>query len=882
MENNTTENYTQATTESFWSLIEKVKFICIPRIQRDYAQGRLDFQATQVREAFVDDLFNSVVNYKPLDVNFIYGNVEDGRFIPIDGQQRLTTLFLFHWYFAVFCKKIDKPEVEKQIDNPVKKRLLRFRYETRVVTGEFCQKLVDSVWFDFSQLRESEKYLDSEDKKKKQLSNIIKNYYWFFSDYDSDSSIRAMLVMIDAIHNKAKEYCDKGISLDNVFNDLISKNASIKFSYLDICDKELTESIYIKMNARGKALTSFENFKAQLGKYLEKRDKSFTGEFIDSVNGEWSQFFWTPDYRKLIEDKSEGTSVCESSFDSQMIKFFRFCMYTDYITRVRDEKINRDIVRDALKKIDETETDYVFVSRLFKDGFRNVYNIKSDNEVLCLDTFKNISKLLNVLAKRQRDTNSIKFTDGKGDWKSYLDEKKSFLRLIGTDNSGLSLEEQIVLYAEYAFLIKYANTDYSFDKEMELTRWLRLVSNLVSPTLNIQTNVFFSMIRSVNKLVMSENNHALNSDEYMCSLVFGTYQRDHDMSPFTTTQVEEESIKSLLMKDNDGWKNAIIDSENTFMGGQTGALFDFSGLTAEYERQISEFKKQSENQDVKFLPPGSKILSGIDCESEYYRKFDEYLKKFKLLFDNNGVRRELEDDALFIRALLCYGGEDSYMLDQCFLDNNSQSCSFKRLLRDKNKSNKSKDQNDPGKRSFLKELMDEIKLDGGDVADQLQAIIDKNIQKGFEGSRRWKKYFVEMPEILNSIKPKGKLDPDGCWVFERPQRFIRKNSDDDILLLSKTSTSSYNRELYSYVFFLKARKCGLDGIKYRSAQYEESEKYAYYDNPRDERIQIVYKKNHDDLYRYVVRKEADGTEITSFSLLEDTLNYVKSDLNNTM
>ena len=67
------------------------------------------------------------------------------------------------------------------------------------------------------------------------------------------------------------------------------------------------------------------------------------------------------------------------------------------------------------------------------------------------------------------------------------------------------------LYAGYAFLIKYANDD-TFTKE-ELNRWLRLVSNLVKPTLNLQLDIFFNMIRSVNRLI--EEGEALKCDDYM-------------------------------------------------------------------------------------------------------------------------------------------------------------------------------------------------------------------------------------------------------------------------------------------------------------------------------------------------------------------------------
>ena len=316
---NEVQNKTNATEESFWSMLSRVgnEFaIYIPRIQRDYAQGRQDEATKQIREKFVDDIFDSLVSYKEtgkvLDVNFIYGNIEedDGkkRFIPIDGQQRLTTLFLLHWYFAVYTGKIDT-------DPEVKKRLLQFQYETRNVTGKFCRNLTEFVRIDLRNL--------SEDKR---VSDAIRNYYWFFSDFENDSSVRGMLVMINAIHGKAMEYERKGIEIDGFFDLLISDNAPIRFLYLNIDDVGLTDSIYIKMNARGKALTHFENFKAQLRNYLSE-DEDFANEFIDNINGKWSEFFWNPIYRRLIKDPNTGKESRETTFDSQMMKFFRFCIF---------------------------------------------------------------------------------------------------------------------------------------------------------------------------------------------------------------------------------------------------------------------------------------------------------------------------------------------------------------------------------------------------------------------------------------------------------------------------------------------------------------------------------------------------------------------------
>ena len=83
----------------------------IPIIQRDYAQGRTDDKTSKIRKDFLDILFNFISNKlegksAEIELDFIYGFSDvktDNKttFIPIDGQQRLTTLWLLYWFISV-------------------------------------------------------------------------------------------------------------------------------------------------------------------------------------------------------------------------------------------------------------------------------------------------------------------------------------------------------------------------------------------------------------------------------------------------------------------------------------------------------------------------------------------------------------------------------------------------------------------------------------------------------------------------------------------------------------------------------------------------------------------------------------------------------------
>lgn len=78
----------------------ELREIVIPKIQRDYAQGRNESDVFRVRKRFLSALKEAIVS-KDITLDFVYGDIdENGRMTPLDGQQRLTTLFLLHVYAA--------------------------------------------------------------------------------------------------------------------------------------------------------------------------------------------------------------------------------------------------------------------------------------------------------------------------------------------------------------------------------------------------------------------------------------------------------------------------------------------------------------------------------------------------------------------------------------------------------------------------------------------------------------------------------------------------------------------------------------------------------------------------------------------------------------
>jgi len=311
-------------------LIDRKLKISIPIIQRDYAQGRKD--AVSIRNKFLDEIFNRLDNDENLFLDFVYGNIDDDKFIPIDGQQRLTTLFLLHLYFA----KKESKDCEY---------LKGFTYETRSSSREFCERLVNAD-IDFN---------------KDEISAEIKNYSWFMPFWENDPTVKSMLVMMDAIHDKFK---------NSTFYDGLE---NIKFSFLELRDFGLTDDLYIKMNARGKPLSEFENFKAEFEKELSQEIKS-------KLDNDWLDLFWG------LKD-SDKEDVDLSSIDKRYMAFFKGVASNFTILNIKDTKEAKDFDLDEFDTLGALE---FFSSN--KNSVNNVIKILDElREVSNYELLKNFT-----------------------------------------------------------------------------------------------------------------------------------------------------------------------------------------------------------------------------------------------------------------------------------------------------------------------------------------------------------------------------------------------------------------------------------------------------------------------------------------------------------
>ena len=153
-------------TTTLWNILENSKIV-IPTFQRDYAQGRAGKE--DLRKKFLKEIKEVLSSGdKKLLLDFVYGTKIDDTIYPLDGQQRLTTLWILMWY-ATF--KNPKPENK----NSRVKRLKKFTYETRPSSRNFLEWLCG----DFLETANG-------NKSNQSLSDYIQSQNGFYSGWKQD------------------------------------------------------------------------------------------------------------------------------------------------------------------------------------------------------------------------------------------------------------------------------------------------------------------------------------------------------------------------------------------------------------------------------------------------------------------------------------------------------------------------------------------------------------------------------------------------------------------------------------------------------------------------------------------------------------------------
>ena len=540
--------------------------IRIPRIQRAYAQGRKN--EFFIRDSILGDIFMSLAKNDTLELNYVYGTKNSSNsFELLDGQQRVTTLFLLHWYIA--CR-------ENRIDNKLMEMLAKFRYETRHTSSDFCEAL--------------SKYPYVRKDGEIPSQTIRKQFKWYFKSFDLDSTIDSMLRMLDAIDVKYNE-----ISRTDLFDSL----DNIVFYVLPLEEFGLSEELYIKMNARGLELTPFENFKADLINYMKN-----SGEFNDIVeynghkmphylciaselDGKWVDLFWDDDDYKNI-DKSEY----DEDNEDYSVKYFRF--FYRYFASTFILKYATDIKSEPMRQ----EKNYLFFHQLSEQQkLHNYYRFTNYKTMLVdhPDYLLSLEKVLNALFEHYKTDIKPLLRAPWGeddDWDFFTPDKLN----------GFTLRRRIV----FAAVCEYIEAYETFNIET-FKKWMRIVWNVVNNTDIDSISPATYLERGLSSIIRGS---ADSGEEFYHFLArYNSRGDDDDNGGERSKSITEEIIKARYIDSDDRWLSLFEEAErHPFCKGMVRfflrdegdtpenfahryvfiqKIFDGNGVTAEFSSEAN-------------------------------------------------------------------------------------------------------------------------------------------------------------------------------------------------------------------------------------------------------------------------------------------------------
>lgn len=557
---------------SFWKLLSECTKIEIPIIQRDYAQGREDEKTVKIRGLFLDRLIKAIESEnESLELDFVYGDIKNGIFQPLDGQQRLTTLFLLYWFFAYKTGNLSGN----------KSNFKKFTYETRISSREFCNELIEK----------GEKLGDGET-----LIEKITDASWFFMSWKKDPTIKAMLVMLNSIefklNGKSKE------ELTKAWYKLISENPPITFHFKQLNDIGLTDDLYIKMNARGKALTDFENFKARFEKHIKENEfekdislteankeqwKELTEKtFSHRIDTVWTDLFW----------KHRGD---DNLVDNKFVKFIAGIAINSYAENQEifkskdDDELTRKILEEKKEK---NITDEAVKRERIERRITLLFN--NPNEITPEDfpsktSFEYLKSCFDIYSHKELKYDELKPEDLKL-W-DFLEIKKVKINSEQELDNNLFLDlvkdgkteykQRVLFYAQTQFLLKVK----TFNSK-SFAEWMRVVRNIVQNATIDSAGAYIGAIGLINELSSG------------CTDVYNFLNKNSIKSGFASNQVSEEILKSSIITTDEKNKEVIFLTEDTnfFKGRILFGLF-----CIDFENSNDSFKYDSCNSLYKVV-----------------------------------------------------------------------------------------------------------------------------------------------------------------------------------------------------------------------------------------------------------------------------------------
>lgn len=676
----------------------------IPVIQRDYAQGRSDEHSREVRRRFLEALAEALdptttSTATIVDLDFVYGrwNAKTKTLEPLDGQQRLTTLFLLHWYLA--C--LDGMFYEFKSWMTLQSGGSCFTYRTRPAAREFFDALV------LAQVHHAEL-----GDGPQALSLWLTDAVWFVRSWLRDPTVRGCLVMLDAIHQRLR-------TAKGAWSRLVCMNRpAITFHLLLLENFNLSDDLYVKMNARGKALTSFEVFKAEIERFIGEAfaNETWPGEpgttwrqFISQrFDREWTDFLW--------QQRRETTEI-----DSQFMHLIRALAVVHCVSHSDDA-----LVSGQIEQILATpEPGLPFYA-----------------ELGCLDRdfVEQLTSLMETLSKHSEAPVFLPQT-------RHIDEADVFQRVLlarsANQDGGLTLVDWVVFCAWCIFLLRNPTDLGSAAMQSAFHNWIRVLTNLAYNTEIDRHDRLFSALRRTWQL--SEIPQPGGADFLSQVAAGGLGER----LGFNLQQQREERIKAQLILRDARWR-ALIERAEThpYFRGSIEFLLHWTGL---FDRVAQTGQCDWDNEDDDDLRASFERWYACTCAV-----FPEASEVWPAPFP----------DFLWERALLAQG---DYLLPKgsnlSLLDAQDRDASWRRLLRADTRAP------DPERRrDLVRDVLAQV--DPNDPSNSLQAIVNAGVQGADDSPMPGMRgCLVAQPLLIAYCERRMlRLDNDSIYLLKRTQR----------------------------------------------------------------------------------------------------------------
>ena len=727
------ENYT------FKDVLEKKK-IRIPMIQRDYAEGRLNKKVTDIRKNFSNELLKPIfgkVNYVKLD--FVYGNDRENAFEPLDGQQRLTTLFLLYWIF--------RPKDEDILRSPDDKLHSLFTYQTRISSEDFCNALVRyyacdlindrkdkltkqkeinelkdnkeepqlnqvnknveyeiGAWFN----EDSDKIIAEKEEDIK-LSDVICSKDWFEWDWHKDPSVCSMLVVIDQV----MALIDKNHYVYTT--DVYSNLERISFNLLDLDKLDMSDELYVKMNSRGKTLSDFDILKSTLEEEIQLQGNAVFDTDIETmwrtrIDGKWMDYFWQ-NYR----DKKNN----QDDFDYEDVK-----LVEDKYLRLLQRLIALNLLLST-KNTRYKEYRYVFACRsqrgeqsfeqmmqfyldisfglTGKDRMLNLREIMDDMDVLI---YSNIQKGNNMYSDISKLLSGIHFNDSG---------TSTLLDLYLSDY--LNYDTLAMFISMILFARKFKNAIVEDEKmKANFVNWMRFTRNtILNDNRYDKIDRFYALDDTIELLRQIVDEFANSNKGDILDFIANQLDVNRRKGIENERVVEEKTKARLRLSDTEWIKKLDEAEENDYLCGQVCSLLNWSKLEI--------------------------------------NRFDAYYK-YLIQIVSKGV---LKNPYNFYAAMLTYSDYRNKTSNSIYNFNKQRDRSFKQYLRLKENSSEYY-----GVR--LKEFVDEWMQKYSNItADEF---FNKCIENSTINSSDWRYFIVNCPSVMDFAREKIIVQrEDGYWYL---------------------------------------------------------------------------------------------------------------------